>query len=328
MEGLRACLLVLAVVACSKGKEPPSAPGARATKHEVVSAHDYLTGKPIPLDAIPEEILGEAARIGAEQARGFDGGTIRVHRVWNYRGASYIKPFEDAKLVAIEMTIEVPRDNHLDLDDLDIIDAATGDNYGSDPQLQRVTADGAQADWDDAVFGPESRYRFIAVWAVPKTTQAVKIGYWGQTITDALPIGDSGPALVEVTENVIAYGTAGRTGAGLTRHLIGVECFCARNASAPSYTIFDAAKKAWFAVRTVEVDQAFQPLPPGKRLATYYGKRWWVLEVWSKDETGEIRKFGRPVTKPARKLVPSNALLTALERAELDEYALESMKAK
>jgi hypothetical protein len=308
--------VLVMVAACSKAKEPP--PGT------IVEVRDRLTNEVIPLDAVPQALLDESARTSELQSRGFDGGTLTVHKAWNYRGPSTLAPDAGAKLVAIEMTIDVPKGNHLDLDDLDIIDAADRKNYGSDPQLQRVTVKSEPAGWEDPVFTESSPVRFIAVWAVPEKTTAVQLGYWGQTLTTGdLTLAASGPALPDSTERVVAHGTAGRTASGQTRHLLVVECWCARTASAPwSLGIVDSAPKPHHAVRAVEVDEATQPIAAGGARALY-SKRRWVLEVWAEPIVRGLTDIGRRFPPPAARLSPSKALIAALDKAPIDELALE-----
>jgi hypothetical protein len=319
--GMRAVLMwsVIAVIAgCSKTKEEPA-------RGKIVEVRDRLTNELMPLDAVPREILEESARVSELQARGFAGGRLSVHKVWAYRGPSTITPLEDAKRVAIEMTLEIPKGNHFDLDDLDIIDAADGKNYGSDPQLQRVTARSEPAAWEDPVFTDASPLRFVAVWAVPKETQVLQLGYWGETITERLTLGTPGPTLPEYSEAVVAYGTAGRKPSGEMRHLLVVECHCDRTARPPSVQIAAPGNKLGYPVRAVEVDDAMQPLATATE-RPFYLKRSWVLEVWADPEANQLNDFGQRSPLPTRKLTPSKALLAALEAAPLDEIALAMMK--
>jgi len=86
----------------------------------------------------------------------------------------------------------------LDLDDVDIIDGQSNDNYGSDPHIANLTLDGKLAgDVDDSSWPDDlGPLRVLLIYAFPKESKTIKLGYWGQELTaEPVPISGDGPSL-------------------------------------------------------------------------------------------------------------------------------------
>lgn len=200
----------------------------------------------------------------------------------------------------------------------------TARNYGSDPHLQRVTDKGEPADWEDPVFAENTPMHMVGLWAVPNSTTSVKLGYWGQTITKAIPIGaQEGPSIPDVKRNPpSAYLNAGKTDAGETRHLFLVDCFCSRTDSPPDYQVVDSTRGLRSVLKIVEVDDKMMPLAKDAQ-RPYYATRRWVVEVWADAKAHELNQYGKHLPFPAKRLEMSKPLLAALSNAPLDKDNLE-----
>jgi hypothetical protein len=308
------CVAIVLVAACKKERPPATELPA------IVEVRDRITGALIPLDAMPPEVLDHAAKLSAEQAVGLDNAQVAVKRAWNYQGPATIVANPGFKLVAMELRFTSIK-WRFDPDDLDIIDAADGQNYGSDPQLQRVTWKGEAVGWEDPMFKPDDDLQIIAVWGVPTATQRVKVGYWGATITPTFTLDASGPVLPERTEAVVGYAVAGLAPDGSTRHLLLIQCSCARSENAPYFAVVDAAGHTLDELRTIEVDAALLPISGDPMSRPLWGTRRWIVEQWGK-VAKEINQFGKRTPLPAT-IKPPTALLTALDRIAPDEVGLE-----
>lgn len=105
-----------------------------------------------------------------------------VHAVWKYGGGSQLKAPPGAILVAADISFPTPTGDKFDLDDIDIFDADTGENYGSGPDIQRLTPNGDFVAEDDPEIKDRTDYRGIFVWQVPASVKRVNFGYWGDML--------------------------------------------------------------------------------------------------------------------------------------------------
>jgi hypothetical protein len=150
----------------------------------------------------PAEIASAAREAAGGQSRGLDGAKVTVHRAYDYRGYSEIKPNDKSKLIAIDVEF-VGYNMNLDLDDVDIVNGQSNDNYGSDPHIIALTQDGAvAADPDDSSWPKDmGPLRTLLVYAVPKDLSSIKLSYWGHELTPAaIPVAGEGPALPQPTK--------------------------------------------------------------------------------------------------------------------------------
>lgn len=142
-------------------------------------------------------------RLSREQSQGLIDAKVTVHRAYEYSGYTWIEPIETAKLIAVDVEFRNYNEG-LDLDDVDIIDGHSNDNYGSDPHIVNLTFDGKLAtDIDDSSW-PENLgpLRVLLIYAFPKESKTIKLGYWGRDLTpQAIPISGNGPSLPTPKQN-------------------------------------------------------------------------------------------------------------------------------
>lgn len=116
-----------------------------------------------------------------------------VHRAWVYAGTAWYKPVEGLRLVAVDVGLK-GYGEEFDLDDLDIVDAATGENYGSDPDISLLKPSGAALDDEKNWPKPPGPIRVLLVYQLPMTVRSVKLSYWGRELTaSARMVEASGP---------------------------------------------------------------------------------------------------------------------------------------
>jgi hypothetical protein len=148
-------------------------------------------------EAVPPEVADALENVSREQSQGLKDAHVTVHRVYEYKGYTWIEPIETAKLIAVD--VEFRNYNQgLDLDDVDVIDGRSDENYGSDPHIANLTLDGElAADTDDSSWPDDlGPLRVLLIYALPKNSKTVKLGYWGQELTSKpVPIAGGGPTL-------------------------------------------------------------------------------------------------------------------------------------
>jgi hypothetical protein len=131
------------------------------------------------------------------QMEGLMNADVIVHRVYDYRGYTWIEPIEGAKRIAVDVEFRNYRLG-IDLDDVDILNGETKENYGSDPDIARLNLDGTlAADFETAELpvnlGP---MRVLLIYAFPESVNAIMLSYWGQELTPKpIPITGDGPEL-------------------------------------------------------------------------------------------------------------------------------------
>jgi hypothetical protein len=149
-HSLMLAALLLPLAACSKREEPDLSPELRAAVVE----------------------------IARQQSAAFTNGTCVIHQAYRYTGTL---PFpRDGTNVYLGLVVELSGySEHFDLDDVDLIDADTGENLGSDPGIwllhdQDGAADSGPKEWPAAP-GPATVFLLYERERLP---QRVKLGYW------------------------------------------------------------------------------------------------------------------------------------------------------
>src|SRR5580658_3729656 len=84
---------------------------------------------------IPPEVAKAAREVSLVQSQGLKGATCLVSAAYNYPGQTEVVAVDGAKLVGVNVEFRNWKKG-FDLDDVDIIDAADNQNYGSDPLIQ------------------------------------------------------------------------------------------------------------------------------------------------------------------------------------------------
>lgn len=135
--------------------------------------------------------------VAEEQARGLDDAEVIVHRAYNYHGFSWIEPVEGAKLAAVDVEL-ANYGNGFDLDDIDIIDGETDENYGSDPDIVFLMDDGKPFPDNQPTQDFGEPIRVLLIYAVRESTESIKLSYWGREIVStSIPLEADGLALPE-----------------------------------------------------------------------------------------------------------------------------------
>jgi hypothetical protein len=136
----------------------------------------------------------------------------RVNKAWVYDRGTLLVASPGYILVAADLSLPEPEDGRFDLDDIDIFDADTGENFGSDPHLERLTYDGAFIAHDDPEVAGQRDYRGVFVWQVPASVKRVNFGYWGEMLyVNPSTLESDDRVLPEKGVSVEAFGRAGRS---------------------------------------------------------------------------------------------------------------------
>jgi hypothetical protein len=128
---------------------------------------------------IPKEVLVDSGDSPVYKPAVTDYGKVRG--AWVYAGDHDVRPAKGYKLVAADIELP-PTDEKFDLDDIDIFNAETDENYGSDPLLYRLTPTGEFVDDQDPEVVNRREYRGIFIWQVPESVAVVNFGYWGEML--------------------------------------------------------------------------------------------------------------------------------------------------
>jgi hypothetical protein len=155
-----------------------------------------LKVKNLTPEELPPEVRGAVEDTARRQAVAADRAGATIHRAYPYDGYSWYEPTSEGKLVAVDVEF-VGYAADFDLDDIDLIDGVTGDNYGSDPQIALLTPDGQLAKDEAKEWPPAPKpLRLLLIYAAPRSLESVRLGYWGQDLTvRPFPIGGRGPSL-------------------------------------------------------------------------------------------------------------------------------------
>ncbi|MCA9027403.1 MAG: hypothetical protein KDA86_19490 [Planctomycetaceae bacterium] len=148
-------------------------------------------------EPVPPEVAKAMESVSREQSQGLNDAKVTVHRAYEYSGYTWLEPIEIAKLIAVDVEFR-DYNQGLDLDDVDIIDGDSNENYGSDPHIASLTLDGTLSpDVDDSSWPDDlGPLRVLLIYAFPKDSKTIKLGYWGQELTPKpIPISGDGPVL-------------------------------------------------------------------------------------------------------------------------------------
>ena len=175
---------------------PPDISAEGMVQHTV----DPQTGELGPAEPMPSALAQASAIASLEQSRGLEGAVIEVHRVYPYADMRVILPeYHDTHYaigVDVEFALTPADDRRFDPDDVELIDARTGENLGGAPQIERLSAAGELEPWDDPTFEGSDRYRILFVFPAPRTVTHVCLGYWGQRLaTQSSPVRGEGPVI-------------------------------------------------------------------------------------------------------------------------------------
>lgn len=125
-------------------------------------------------------------------AQDVKGATVTVHQACRYKGEWVLRNQKDLRLIAVDVEIRNAGE-FFALEEVEIIDGATGRNHGSLWFRQRLTSDGQPEDRDaDPTFSHlalTDGIRSRLVYAAPTGCRSIHLSYWGVTLTrDAVPV--------------------------------------------------------------------------------------------------------------------------------------------
>jgi hypothetical protein len=321
-----ALLVLLAAAGCRRSAEPP--PPARDAAGPL---REYAPETSIPVEArrvedLPPELQDAGRAPAAQQAGGLEGARVELRRAWVHGGPASFAPGVGARLVAVDLDIQLSTGGGFDPDDLELLDADRGESFGSDPEIHRLTGDGQVADWDDPVFTDPDHIRMLLLYAAPRATGRIKLSYWGRDVGGAAVIAPRGPSVPVESHRVISHAAAGEAPlAGYLRHRVLIEARNWSRVTRPdwftlAYTLTGKDRYA-DGDHFIEVDQAGSPIvaPLAKRPLVVPVRRF-VIEFWLKEGGRDLalNEFGRRTPLPASALVLPAAAEKALARAEPD----------
>jgi hypothetical protein len=115
-----------------------------------------------------------------------------VRKAYRYSDAGW-KPSPGTQLVAVDIEFR-NFDSGLDLDDVEIIDAATGHVLEAGPEIAFLDSDGRFFAWHKAP--PNGPMRPLLIFEIPNTVKAIQLQHWGDRLTPSpVTIAPSGPTL-------------------------------------------------------------------------------------------------------------------------------------
>ncbi len=147
-------------------------------------------------EQLPPEVRRAVEATAARQAMAATRMTTTIHRAYNYEGYAWHEESPEGKVVAVDAEF-AGYSSAFDLDDIDLVDGDTGENYGSNPEVALLRADGTLAvdeekEWPQA----PKPLRLLLIYSAPRTMKAVKLSYWDRALTPkAATLQGTGPAL-------------------------------------------------------------------------------------------------------------------------------------
>ncbi len=129
-----------------------------------------------------EKDIAETARL---QSKGLAKARTALHSAYLYNGPAYFDPMPGVKKIAVDVTFSRFTDE-FDLDDVDIEDADTEENFGSNPHIEFLSSAGKIVPESSLPKGKLSSLHVLLVYVVPPHTKRVRLSYWGAVITPSI----------------------------------------------------------------------------------------------------------------------------------------------
>jgi hypothetical protein len=276
----------------------------------------------IAIDDLPPGVREHATELSQKQARGLDGATVRVIRA--YHLAKAVEDNPAVKWIAVDADFHIPGQS-FDPDDVDIVNADTGENHGSFPDLHRLTAKGEFADWDDPVFSSPHDIRMLLIYAVPKSTKRISLAYWGKSIGNAVALEASGPIPRPESIAPLAYAVSGSARLPrFERHLLLLEARNWSRVAEPGHVGLvyrrGSEEELADADRWLEVDEKLMPLAVAVDARPFYlPSRRFDLEILvpTDGKVMNVSGSGTSSPLPKAKLVLPRKTESVLEAAPL-----------
>jgi len=116
-----------------------------------------------------------------------------VHRAWVCPESGGWKARDGRKVVAIDLDFWNV-DSGLDLDDVELVDTATGETLDAGAEAAFLHPDGRFHAWHDAP--PSGLRRVLLVFEVPSSVRSVRLRHWGDLLTPRpVTFAPTGPAV-------------------------------------------------------------------------------------------------------------------------------------
>jgi hypothetical protein len=257
-------------------------PGCRET--DSVKAYDRGSGEKVK---VPDDLAAALRENAQLQSKGLKAASTEVHRAYVYNDDNgyfdSIDLGDGFRIIAVDVTFRNYADG-FDLDDVDIIDADTGENFGSDPHLEGIVGDGELADIDDPdVWAGPDRVRVLLVYAPPKSTSRIKLGYWGDILTpDPISLAPGGRQIAKDSITSVVCWKEGSAGSDYDRY-VGVLAVRSwyRN-RLPDYANLKCDSEIYGDLdRFIEIDEDGNPVTAELTARPYLiERRRFLLEFW------------------------------------------------
>lgn len=184
---MRSFLSLIVIVVISVGcSESPAEKGNVSPKTTVPA------GTAVPPEMVEAlEATAETPSLGLRKAK------VIVHRVYEYHGYPSIDALDTARPIAVDVEFR-EYDRGLDLNDVDIIDGESNENFGSNPFIARLTLQGEISSKPEDSSWPENLepMRVLLIYAFPAKANTIKLSYLGKELTaKPITIAGEGPAL-------------------------------------------------------------------------------------------------------------------------------------
>jgi hypothetical protein len=131
---------------------------------------------------IPPAVAQAMKQVVMDKSVALDNATTSVHRAHDHTGPTMIQPNASAKTIAVDVTFS-GYTAHFKPRDVDIIDAKTTENFGSDAEIAFLDAAGHYLSRTGEGVDFSKPIRLLMVFAVPKSTDSIRLGYWGRELT-------------------------------------------------------------------------------------------------------------------------------------------------
>jgi hypothetical protein len=143
---------------------------------------DYNTSGPMS-QAEFEKHMADTAR---EQSEALKNAKVVINRVATYSG-KHEEPLEPGeRLISVDVTFSESKG--LDLDDVEIMDGDSGENFGDFPKIQLLKADGSIEPNESKWANNHKSLRVKLIYAIPEKVKSIKLHYWGADISPVVPI--------------------------------------------------------------------------------------------------------------------------------------------
>ncbi len=299
--------------------------GCDRHEDQAVDVYDRDSGARVD---VPENVTNALRENANLQSQGLKSATIDVHKAYIYNDQNGY--FDEANLgkefqiIAVDVTFKNYAPG-FDLDDIDLIDADTDDNFGSDPHLEGIVGDGALADIDDPdVWKTPKTVRVLLAYGPPKTTSRIKLSYWGDVITpNAIDLTGTGPQIAKSSIVSSVCWKEGPADDNYDRYLVVLTVQNWYRSKLPEYANLKCNSGINGDLdRFIEIDDDGKPIPRILKGRPYLlTKRRFLLDFWvPKDKIpSSFLYWGESLPLRFERIVIHEVTMTALQKAPVEK---------